>query len=68
MEQEQILSSLCAYDKRNPDCIFDDEEIEDHNRKVSKACPCYCDNCFYGRAQLAEHILSITEIKAMANY
>ena len=29
MTTEEILQSLCYYDKRNPDCTADDEDIEE---------------------------------------
>jgi hypothetical protein len=66
MTTEEILQSLCYYDKRNPDCTADDEDIEDHKAqllKVSKKLgynkTCSCDNCFYGRTKLAEELLKV---------
>ena len=60
MKKEEILSSLCEYDKRNPDCTFDDEEIQERKeRLLKKKTSCFCDNCFYGRTELAEYILKI---------
>lgn len=56
MELAEILSNLCYYDKRNPDC---DTEDENH---VSGQGKCYCDNCFYGRTKMAEEILRLREI------
>lgn len=65
MDQQEILSELCYYDKRNPGCTSDDEAIEDHkNRLLRKGkTTCSCDNCFYGRTKLAEHILAIQGIQ-----
>jgi hypothetical protein len=64
MTTEEILKSLCYYDKRNPDCTADDEDIEYHKSqllKVSKKLGydkgCSCENCFYGRTRLAEELL-----------
>lgn len=64
MTTEKILQSLCYYDKRNPDCTADEEEIKSHKErllKVSKKSAydtkCSCDNCFYGRTELAEELL-----------
>lgn len=64
MSITEIYESLCHYDKRNPDCTADDEDIEDHKAqllKVSKKLgynkTCSCDNCFYGRTKLAEELL-----------
>lgn len=66
MLTEEILKSLCNYDKKNPDCSLDDEDIEDHKRnllKVSKKLgynkSCSCDNCFYDRTILAEELLKM---------
>ncbi len=56
MKQEEILKSLCYYDKRNPDCTADDEEMEAHIALMKKK-TCTCDNCFYGRTKLAEELL-----------
>jgi hypothetical protein len=51
MTQEEILTNLCCYDSRNPNRLFNEEDF--------KPKCCYCDNCFYGRTQLAEYILTI---------
>ena len=56
MEQIEILKSLCYYDKRNPDCTADEEEMKDHVALMKKK-TCTCDNCFYGRTKLAEELL-----------
>ena len=47
-----IEQNLCYYDPRNPDGA-DEEEIKDRGVVAQ----CSCDNCFYGRTALAEHIL-----------
>ena len=54
MEKEEILTNLCSYDKRNPDYNIDLEDDRDG--------ACYCDNCFYGRHQLANELLKYKEI------
>lgn len=66
MTEEEILQSLCYYDKRNPDCTEEDEDIKDHKEqllRVSKKLgynkTCSCDNCFYGRTKLAEELLKV---------
>ena len=52
------LTNLCYYDKRNPDCSADDEDIEDHKRSLlKKNKTCSCDNCFYGRTKLTEQLI-----------
>lgn len=63
MSKEEVLSSLCYYDKRNPDCP-DDETIEDHENMLKRKSnkfgydkSCSCDNCFYGRTKLAQELL-----------
>ena len=54
MEYEKILENLCFYDKKNPDCIYTEKEIQEYKKN-----PCYCDNCFYGRTKIAEKILQL---------
>lgn len=52
------LTNLCYYDKRNPDCSVDDEDIEDHKKSLlKKNKTCSCDNCFYGRSKLTEQLI-----------
>jgi hypothetical protein len=51
MELEYIYSKLCWYDKRHPD--YDEQENEGTKPRVN----CFCDNCFYGRDELALEIL-----------
>ena len=65
MTIEEVKSRLCSFDTRNPDgmslymkCnpeIYDEEEISKLG-EFSKE-DCYCDNCFYGRHDLANYIL-----------
>jgi hypothetical protein len=66
MTTEEILQSLCYYDKRNPDCTADDEDIECHkaellriSKKLGYNKTCSCDNCFHGRTRLAEELLKV---------
>lgn len=54
METIDILSNLCYYDKRNPDNCSD---IQLDGRAQN----CYCDNCFYRRTDMAEHILKTND-------
>lgn len=74
MTIEEIKSNLCYYDLRNPDGIkdslseefgYDEEEIKSHGEFARKDCT--CDNCYYGRTELAEELLlqisKIEEIK-----
>jgi hypothetical protein len=56
------LTNLCYYDKRNPDCSADDEEIESHKKSLlKKNKTCACDNCFYGRTKLTEQLIRQAE-------
>jgi hypothetical protein len=60
MTIKEISENLCYYDKRNPDCAVDDEDIEAHKKSLlKKNKTCSCDNCFYGRTKLAEELLEI---------
>jgi hypothetical protein len=62
MKKEEVLSRLCAYDKRNPDCIYEDDEIQERAESLLKNKEtCHCDNCFYGRTKMAEYILQSLE-------
>lgn len=54
MTKTDILENLCYYDERNPDHM----DITEYSKKE----PCYCDNCFYGRHQLAAEILNLREV------
>ena len=82
MELNKILENLCCYDRRNPDCCLDEEDLKEHeeNRKIKDAralknlkskgvkiteykSSCSCDNCFYGRTELAEEILKLKNIQ-----
>lgn len=58
MELNKILENLCYYDKRNPDCTMDDDDIVDRKQRKPR---CSCDNCFYGRTELAEELLKFIQ-------
>ena len=47
-----IEQNLCVHDPRNPDYL---ESETPETMPVTLGCK--CDNCFYGRTALAEHIL-----------
>ena len=68
MTNEEVRTKLCYYDLRNQDGIaqyqkdkelygFDDDDFKDLGNFAKKDCA--CDNCFYGRHKLADHILKI---------
>ncbi len=55
MELEEIKSNLCWYDVRNTDSLI---SVEDKKEFVKENEECnYCDNCFYGRHELANELL-----------
>lgn len=60
MNYQKILESLCTYDLRNPEGIISfylDQEDLDDEIKYPDRVDCACDNCFYGRTQLAIELL-----------
>ena len=57
-----VLENLCVYDRRNPYCTSDDEEIAEHKLIIEKGEPCCCDNCLYGRTKLAEEIVDFWQL------
>jgi hypothetical protein len=52
----EVKENLCYYDKRNPDNVVDEEW------GITKNEDCYCDNCFYGRDELAKEIINLREL------
>lgn len=56
------LTKLCCYDQRNPDFQikeeygYDKEEVNATGNFAKKDCA--CDNCFYGRAELTEQLIT----------
>lgn len=69
MTDEEIKSNLCYYDLRNPDGVSiielygdDMEEFKTYGNHPKEGCA--CDNCFYGRAKLAEEIIKIIDYYA----
>lgn len=62
MLMQYIYSKLCNYDTRNPDGVISyltKEEIEEEGWTDKAKEDCACDNCFYGRSKLAEHIIKL---------
>lgn len=51
MRRNDVLSRLCSYDPRDPNNVIDPEEPEYEPEK------CSCDNCFYGRTELALEVI-----------
>jgi len=67
MTDEEIKSNLCYYDLRNPDGVsildpYAIDEFKPYGNHPKEGCA--CDNCFYGRARLAEEIIKIIEYYA----
>ena len=50
-----LIDDLCQYDTRHPD--YDPEFGEKEDGAFARP-HCFCDNCFYGRAKLANEILA----------
>ena len=51
---EKIYENLCTYDVRSP--YYFDWDDKDYN---SPRVNCSCDNCFYGRDELAQEIIRL---------
>lgn len=64
MNNNAILEELCYYDPRNPDCSCTLEELLEDGIDVEKrlkgeSFKCSCENCFYGRTELATELLKV---------
>ncbi len=57
MEKEYLLTKLCYYDPRYQ--MYDGSTIDNHSETRKENCS--CDNCFYGRDELANEILKLQE-------
>lgn len=60
MSEKEILARLCAYDPRNTEgavTYMDKEDFEEVQKRVKAEGRCSCDNCFYGRTELANELL-----------
>ena len=55
---EKVYDKLCWYDNRNPD--FNSYYWDDESPPTPRN-NCYCDNCFYGRDELALKIIELNE-------
>lgn len=61
MKKSDILYKLCSYDVRNPMYnemfgLYDDDD------KPKRSKDCSCDNCFYGRDEMAVYMLKSIEL------
>lgn len=61
LNTNKILENLCYYDERNPN---NDNDLNEFTKEEleNKRKHCSCDNCYYGRTQLAEEILRLQSI------
>lgn len=62
MDKAYIYSKLCYYDTRNPKGVISDsteQEIVEAGYTTEPKQNCTCDNCFYGRTELAMYILEM---------
>ena len=57
MTLKEVMTNLCYHDMRNPD--FD--MFTEHPKFPVEDCK--CDNCFYGRSELAEIIMKMASIR-----
>jgi hypothetical protein len=60
MSDADIFGSLCSYDQRNP--RYGQLIYLDPNNPPVRSSNCACDNCFYGRHELALEILRLKAI------
>lgn len=56
MDRKDIYARLCFYDRRNPNGIYSYGE-PDADDLPQHGLPCACENCFYGRTELADALL-----------
>lgn len=57
MDNKTVLENLCSYDSRNPNNVIDEDDPQPQESI------CYCDNCYYGRKELAMEIIRLKEIR-----
>ena len=56
MERDNVIFNLCYYDSRNP--LYDGTKMGYREKE------CYCDNCFYGRHELANELLKYIDYES----
>ena len=54
-----VLESLCYHDPRHPDYADLHMEDDDDSIREPRNVWCFCDNCFYGRDELALEIIRL---------
>jgi hypothetical protein len=55
MDIKEVYENLCSYDSRNPNNVVDEDDPQPTKEH------CYCDNCFYGKDELAKEIIKLRE-------
>jgi len=65
MRHKNIYERLCYYDERNP---FYDAEHAETMAESRRRDGCSCDNCFYGRTELAQEIIDLREELELAEW
>lgn len=64
MKIKEISEKLCHYDTRNPDGVkvyMDEDELKECGYTTKSKKDCVCDNCYYGRTELALYILKLRD-------
>jgi len=56
MNDKEVYSYLCSYDKRSPDYL---DLIDEDDPEPVPRVDCFCDNCFNGRDMLALEIIKL---------
>ena len=64
MDEQTILKNLCYYDPRSP--YYETPEEGEEAKQPRKTC--FCDNCFYGRDELAMEILRLSELQGRTSH
>lgn len=59
MKIEELNINLCYNEDST---IYNQEEIQEHKQRIQEGEICYCENCFYGRTELAQEILRLNNI------
>lgn len=54
MTDKEIRRNLCVHDERNPEYVK-------YEPKYHRKDPCFCDNCFYGRTELANELIRVKQ-------
>jgi hypothetical protein len=59
MTIDEIKRKLCCYDPENPFSRYNTKDGQEPPKPRRKGCG--CDNCFYGRDQLAVELLNLIQ-------